>query len=252
VSRWKRSDKGLVIAGLILALAPTAARAAHPLQTEATGTQGAGNVELENGLSGSRQAGSRSFAYQPQLSVGLAPSLDAIVQPSWLDNRSGGQRQRGLGDTHLDAKWRFLGEAPWSLAVRAGATLATAEQGLGQPHGRIGSHALLATTFDAAPFTAHANLGLTRNPAGSGLRREVTLVSAALMWAANERWLLTVDGQLAGSADPQRTGTTGAVLAGVICTLWPGLDADIGYQVAGGAMPVQRQWLAGLTYRFAP
>ncbi len=38
---------GLLAAGL---LAPVNARAAHPLQTEDTATQGAGNVEIENGL----------------------------------------------------------------------------------------------------------------------------------------------------------------------------------------------------------
>ena len=62
--------------------ASRAAFAAHPLQTEDTGTQGPGNVEIENGFSRARSGSSTLAVYQPQLSLGLATPFDAIVQPS--------------------------------------------------------------------------------------------------------------------------------------------------------------------------
>src|SRR6185436_9294381 len=145
------------------------AHAAHPLQTEDTGTQGEGNAELENGLLWSRSVGNRLFSYQPQLSFGVSPTFDVIVQPSWLSSRdSGSPAVRGWGDSNLDVKWRFAGSAPWSFAVRAGLTLPTSSHGLGLPDGRYATHGLLVATYEAAPFTVHANLGLALNPDGSG------------------------------------------------------------------------------------
>jgi hypothetical protein len=240
-------------AALLLAAACAApAHAAHPLQTEDTGTQGEGNFEWENGLSHTRSAAGRVLLYQPQFSLGLSPTVDAILQPSWLDSRGAGSTTaRGQGDTNLDAKWRFYGAAPWSLAVRAGLQLPTSQHGLGLPHGHIASHALLVLTADAAPFTWHANLGVAHNPAGSGLRREVPLLSGAVMWARSESLILTLDSQLSGSDDPARGRPNASVLAGTIWTLWPGLDLDVGYQTRVGPNPLSRQWLAGVTYRFS-
>ncbi len=50
--------------------------------SEDTGTQGTGNAELELGYAWSEDDGARSFLFQPQLSYGVTPSLDLIVQPS--------------------------------------------------------------------------------------------------------------------------------------------------------------------------
>lgn len=238
----------------LVALAFTgSAQAAHPLQTEDTGTQGAGNVELENGLSWSRAGSARAFAYQPQISYGVTPTFDLIVQPSWLHNRDEGSATvRGFGDTNLDGKWRFFGDAPLSFAVRAGVTLATSQNELGIPHGKVAAHAILATTYDAAPFTVHGNLGLTQNPSGTGERRRIARVSGALMWAASEQLTLTVDGGAEANADLTRSSWPAALLVGAIYTIRPGLDVDIGYQSSVRAAVTTREWLVGLTYRFAP
>lgn len=222
--------------------------AAHPLQTEDTGTQGRGNVEIENGLSWTRAGGASVFVYQPQVSYGLTPEVDLIVQPAWLRQRGA----RGLGDTNFDAKWRFFGAAPWSLGVRAGLALPTGDSRLGLPHGTASAHGLLVATYDEAPWTIHANVGLDRNPAAAGGRQTVYRVSAAAMWAASERLIWTVDAAAASDPDPRRSAWPATLLAGIIYTVTPGLDADLGYQASANARPSSRQWLLGLTYRFAP
>jgi hypothetical protein len=237
---------------LVLALAAPAAFAAHPLQTEDTGTQGAGNVEIENGLARVRADSTTLTTYQPQLSVGLAPTLDAIVQPSvaWL--RAPDQPAvSGAGDTNLDAKWRFWGSDPWSLAIRAGLQAPSSQHGLGLPHGQVSEHALLVLTWDASPTTVHANLGVTQSPRAADARMTVAHVSAAVMQALNERLILTVDGGLAQDPDPHRRAWPGYALAGVIWTARPGLDLDLGWQRSVDARTVSRQWMAGLTYRFS-
>src|SRR5690242_6130420 len=82
---------------------PGPAHAAHPLQTEDTGTQGTGNIEIENGLQRARSGPDSVIVYQPQVSLGLSTTFDAIVQPSfvsWRTRGPGGPDASGLGDTN--------------------------------------------------------------------------------------------------------------------------------------------------------
>ena len=222
--------------------------AAHPLQTEDTGTQGRGNVEIENGLSWTRTHNATIFVYQPQFSYGLTEALDLIVQPSWVR----GSDARGFGDTNLDAKWRFFGEGSWSAGVRAGTTLATNQNGLGLPHGDASPHAAFIVTYEAAPFTAHANVGAAVFPTTEAQRRVVWRTSTAVMWAATDK--LVWAGEVVANRDPDAArGTWPAlVLGAMIYTVRTGLDVDLGYQVSSGARPSTHQFLMGLTYRFAP
>jgi hypothetical protein len=243
--------------GLAVALlcASPAAFAAHPLQTEDTGTQGAGNAEIENGLARARSDSTASTTYQPQVSAGLATTVDAIVQPAvvWL-HASPLPAVSGRGDTNLDGKWRFWGSDPWSFAIRAGLQAPTSERGLGLPHGRWSQHALLVATWDDSPTTVHANLGATRVtyvPRAPGARTNIAHLSAAVMQAMNERLILTVDGELDQDPDSTRKTWPGSLLAGAIWTARPGLDLDVGYQRSFSAQPLNRQWMAGLTYRFS-
>lgn len=239
----------LATAAMLLA---RAALAAHPLQTEDTGTQGTGNVELENGFSSARSGGTSISTYQPQLSAGMATTLDAIVQPSLVRlHASGRPAVSGRGDTNLDAKWRFWGADPWSFAVRAGVQLPTSQNGLGLPHGQASEHLLLVATWDAAPTTVHANIGITHEPRAAGGRLNIGHLSAALMQALDEHLILTIDGEFDQDSGAARQRWPGSMLGGAIYTVRPGLDLDVGYQVSVRATPVARQWLAGLTYRFS-
>jgi hypothetical protein len=235
-----------------LALVPAIAFAAHPLQTEDTGTQGSSNVEIENGLARARFDSTTLTTYQPQLSLGVATSVDAILQPAIARLQAPGRPAgSGLGDTNLDGKWRFWGSDPWSLALRAGVLAPTSRRGFGLPHGEVSEHALLAATWDDSPTTVHANVGVTRVPRAAGMRTTIAHLSAAVMQAIDERLILTADGEIDQDPDASRKTRPGSLLGGVIWTARPGLDLDIGYQRSVGAQPVNRQWMAGLTYRFA-
>lgn len=152
----------LAHAGLLTA---TAAFAAHPLQTEDTGTQGAGNIEIENAFSRSQSVAGSLTTFPVQVSYGLSTDLDLIVQPGWaVSSQVGGGTQRGFGATNADAKWRFYGEAPLSLAVRAGVALPTGRSDLGLPRDTVAPHATLVASVDDAPLTVHGNLGYVHLP----------------------------------------------------------------------------------------
>lgn len=240
----------LVLLAAVL-LAAAAAHAAHPLVTEDTGTQGAGNVELELGNSWGLDHGAHVYAFAPQVSLGSSSNLDLIVQPSWLDSRTPpATRVQGPGDTNLDAKWRFFGQAPMSLGVRAGIEAPTAATGLGLS--RTGYHAVAVATWDTAPLTLHGNLGYAFVPEGAGGRSNVYHASAAAMFAYNESLIFVAEGAT-DSSPVAVVGTRPAVaLAGVIYTARPGVDLDLGYLTGVNSAAAVHRWLLGVTIRWAP
>jgi len=243
--------RSLITAATLAAAAPPAS-AAHPLQTEDTSTQGTGNLEIENGLSHTRFASTTQTVYQPQLSLGLATTLDAIVQPAWVWQHVAQERASGLGDTNVDAKWRFWDGHPLSLAIRGGVALATNQDGLGLTHGNSSEHVRLVLTWDRSPTTVHVNAGTTVVPraAASPARRVMSGVSVAVMQRIDEHLILTVDASFGQSPNPHKASWPGALLAGAIWTVRRGLDVDLGWQRSVDDTPVAHTWLAGLTYRF--
>ena len=96
--------------------------AAHPLISEDTATQGAGKFELELGNALTDDGADRSYELGPQLSYGVLTTLDVIVRPTWLAQRtssdSAASWQRGPGDTAIDVKWRFHERERWSFGTR--------------------------------------------------------------------------------------------------------------------------------------
>jgi hypothetical protein len=220
--------------------------------SEDTGTQGKNNWELELGYAWIQSGADRSFLFQPQLSYGVSPTLDLIVQPSWttVEGPPTG-RERGLGDTNLDAKWRFYGAAPWSIGVRAGLGLPTAQRGLGLPNGTVSPHALLVATADLTPFAFDLNLGCLYVPGDARQRPEQYHFSAAATYAANERLFLVLDAAADSNPDSAPGSYQAVALLGVIYTVRPGLDVDVGYRGRVSAVGPVHQWLLGITFRGA-
>jgi hypothetical protein len=231
----------------------SAAFAGHPMLSEDTGTQGKGNFELELGYDWSRQAGDRNFLFQPQLSWGAAATVDLIVQPAWVHDNSAGVREQGFGDTNLDAKWRFYGAAPWSLGIRAGLGVPTAHDDLGLPHDKVSPHAILVATGDYTPFTFDANLGYGRAPADASHRGDLYHFSAAATVESAQQLFFVLDVSADSNPDiTQGNSYTAVALIGVIYTVRPGFDLDVGYRGRLNATGPVQQWLLGITVRGAP
>ena len=238
---------------VVLGLHVVAAWAGHPMMTEDTGTQGTGNAELELGYAQSTSGSGGASLFQPQLSYGVTPALDLIVQPAWQSVAGGaGGRVHAFGDTNLDVKWRFMGASPWSLGVRAGLVVPTSQEGLGIPHDRVAAHAVLVGTADLTPVTLNANLGMARAPTDAGGRTDLYHASLAALYSVNEKLFLLADA--AADTNPLSTGSTwqGTLLTGLIYTLRPGLDLDAGYRARLTPVGPAQQWLLGITFRGAP
>lgn len=238
---------------LILLCLPLQAIAGHPMLSEDTGTQGRNNVELELGYDWTRTDGRSDFLFQPQLSWGAGAAFDLIVQPSWLTATApSGGRVRAFGDTNVDFKWRVLGSAPWSLGVRAGLELPTAQDHLQLPPGRVAPHAILVATGDYAPWTIDANAGLTREPYQPAQRRDLAHYSLAVNYAVNASLSLVVDTSLDSSPALEGTSYQAVALAGAIYTVHPGLDIDAGFRGRLDRSGPAQQFLLGITFRGSP
>jgi hypothetical protein len=235
---------------VVLGLYVPAAFAGHPMLSEDTGTQGRGNVEVELGYAWSELDGASSFLFQPQVSYGASPSLDLIIQPSWLiaDVPPRG-RVRALGDTNLDLKWRFYGAAPWSVGIRAGLEVPTAQDNLGVPHHKVSPHALLVGTADYAPWSLVTNLGAARVPSDGPTPSNLYHFSVATVYTQSERVFLLVD--VAADTNPVSGGPSyrPVALVGFIFTVRPGFDIDAGYRAGLNSPGSSRQWLLGFTFR---
>jgi len=247
----KRSWRGSLL--WALALATSAAYAGHPMLSEDTGTQGIRNAELELGYAWSQDHGADIFLFQPQLSYGTSTTFDLIIQPSWtiVDAPGTAGRGKGPGDTNLDFKWRFYGAAPWSLGVRAGLEVPTAHAGLGLPNHKVSAHGLLVLTGDLNPITLDANLGYSRMPEFLGARTDLLHFSLAAMYAVNERAFLVLDTAVDSNPDSRQSMPPAVALLGVIYTVRPGFDLDVGYRGRLNTAAPIRQFLLGITYRGA-
>ena len=218
----------LAVAGTIAA----PAHSAHPLISEDTGTQGAGKFELELGASNTRQGSGRTFEVDPQLSSGIAPSVDAIVRASAFDLHGdaipeNGAR-RGFGTTMVDVKWRFAQADAWSFGTRAGIDLPSARSGFG--YQRTGAHALIMATADLKPLLFTTNLAWTRLPSDAGSPRDQYRISAAALWTVSSALRLAFDIAHYSVPDADSRAWASVALAGAIYTVHPGFDLDIGWQ----------------------
>jgi hypothetical protein len=248
-SAWQRVGPLLVLAF------PIAGHAAHPLITEDTATQGSGKFELEVGNAWTRDGSDRSFELGPQLSYGILPQLDAILRPTWLDQRStiDGEtvHARGAGDTAADLKWQFFRRDKLSLAVRAGVNAPTGDANRGLGSGKPTYHGLLAASIDLAPLALHANIGYTRNRADPTERRDLYHASAAAVWTVNEAWrVLLVELAADTNVDKTRSVWPAVSRAGAIYNVKKGFDIDIGYQARLNRAAASEVLLVGVTARW--
>jgi hypothetical protein len=219
-------------AGTIACLASvvaTAGHAAHPILSEDPGTQGTGGVELEIGYAATRgDAGGRGAELAPQLSIGVAPALDVILRPTWLELRPAAEaRRRGMGDSSLDLKWRFHDDDGVQLAVRGGIDLPTgnADRGLGADG--VGSHVLVALGVALGPATVLANVGTTRVRI-PGERTTLPFASAALVGPAEATLRTFIEVAAQANSDPQRSTWPAVARSGLLWKVGETVDLDVG------------------------
>ena len=229
-------------------LAAAVAHAAHPSLTEDTGTQGLRHVEVEIGVTVVRPAEGRIVELGPQVSVGVAPRVDAIVRPalSWIGGRENGAR--GVAATTTDVKWRFLDLDPVSVGLRAGVDWPTGSHRLGGE--RASFHGLLVMTRTIGDGTASLNVGTDRRGRVEGERRNIVQIAAGVAYPVAPAFTAVADVALQSNPDASRTTAPAVASIGAIARLAPWLDVDIGYRVALNDVARPQALFAGATFRW--
>jgi len=234
-----------------LAAAPEA-RAAHPVISEDPGTQGTGGVELEIGFAAQdgEPGGGKAAQLSTQVAIGLAPAVDLLVVPRYLWLRpADAASERGIGDTSLDLKWRFVDGDVVQLAVRAGAELPSGDASKGLGADGTGWHALLALAVAVDPAQWLANVGYVRSRV-RGERTHLPFASTALIAPADGALRGFVEVAAQANADAARSTWPAVARTGVMWKAAPWLDLDVGAEGRLNRAAPRATLLAGATMRW--
>lgn len=255
---------------------PVAGHAAHPFLTDDTGTQGAGNWQLEllgqrSYLDRTADAGagpirleSRETSFNPVLAYGLLDNLDLAVGLNHLRYRVTGNgavidEASGTSDSTLELKWRFHEGGDFSLALKPGLTLPTGNENRGLGTGRASWGVRLIATYEAGPWTLLGNVAYTRQRCGlaqdeAASRADLWRLSGGASWSVAEGVKLVGEvGIRTNEArdDPFQPGRTGQfAMLGAIYSPDKRLDLDIGVRRRLNRAEPDTVILIGATFRW--
>jgi len=243
----------------VLWLLAGSARAAHPLLTEDTGTQGTGNSQLEltldafrDRLAGIDARGAQSAAVY---SYGIADPADLQVGLPYLrvdEDENGGRRTltRGINDLSLDVKWRFFERGALSLGFKPGITLPTGNEKKFLGAGRVTWGALLIGSYEPGLLAVHAHVGYRDFRNEVGLKSSLWHASVAATWQVVEQVKLVMDLSRDTNPVPGFSTPLDYLIVGAIWTPVKNFDFDIGYRYGASNPALDRGLLAGVTLRW--
>jgi hypothetical protein len=250
--------------------------AAHPYITDDTGTQGAGNWQLE--LMAERHRNDRTAdagggaarqirtltLLNPVLTYGVLETVDIAFGSSRLRQRTTedgtvSQASDGAGDSTLELKWRFYEANGLSLALKPGLALPTGDESEGLGAGKVSWGVNFILTRELKPWVFLANVAYARArfklPADAEANR-------ADLWRASAgvAYYLRDDVRLVGEAgvrtngakdDPFLPGRNGHfAMLGVIYSPSDDLDLDLGVRRRLNRAEFDTAILLGATFRW--
>lgn len=245
-------------------LLPGAGRAAHPLVSDDTGTQGDRRyaVEVGAGWATDRADGTltQGGSTAAVLSFGAAERVDLVlgVPAAWNRTRLGGalvDESAGASDATLELKWRLLDAGPFSLAVKPGLTLPTGDARRGLGAGSMGYALTLIASHVLGPATLHLNAGLCHNEHAlvddRGTMRHVTAhASVAAVVAVAPRVQVVANVGLQSPPTTDDPTWPAFALAGAIYAVGESVTVDAGVRTALNDADTDLALLAGASWRF--
>ncbi|MDP1644478.1 MAG: transporter [Thiobacillus sp.] len=238
---------------------PATVLAGHPLLTEDTGTQGAGRYQLEltHDLSIKQDVGAkiRAQSINGVFSVGLTDDLDVIIAlpHERLSERMGATKTTAAGyaDMEIAAKWRFYEKGALSFALRPGLGLPTGNEDKGLSSGHVTPSLFAVTTYTSDPWAFHLHFGYTRNlHPGPDERSHIYHASVAAEYSVSEWLRLMSDVSIERNAEQSGHPSAGSMVIGLVYSLTPDLDFDLGYRKGLTEPAPDHAWLTGLALRF--
>lgn len=250
--------------------------AAHPLVTDDTGTQGAGNWQLElqaerarldrtaDAGAGAVQQVGTTTVFTPVLTYGLRENLDMALGLNHVRSRV---RENGvltddvdgMGDSALELKWRFYEAGGLSFALKPGLALPTGDENRGLGTGEYSWAVNFIASYEAKPWTIlgnvaynHVRYRLAQDAAQS--RADLWRVSGGLGYSVTDT--LRLVGEVGARTNPSRDdpflpGSTGRfAMAGAIYSPADKIDLDIGFRKSLNDAEPDSTILMGATFRW--
>ncbi len=239
------------------------ARAAHPLITDDTETQGTGKFQIElngewatdkrNTASGTvREKGAQVSAI---LSAGVRENIDFVLSTPYQrtevrDAVSGSVREDGLGDSKFEMKWRFLERSGWSFGLKPGIILPTGDDDKGLGAGKVGYSTFFISQWEHKPWEILMNLGYIRNENNLDERQDLWHASFAAEYEIAKHLELVGNIGIETSADKGIASDPMFLILGVICEIRENLDVALGVKYGLNKSETDFSLLPGIALRF--
>jgi len=247
-----------VLVVLLCALTPQSGRAAHPLITEDTGTQGQGNFqfELTSEQTTIRQSGAnQSLALTSAIfTYGVVKNADVILTLPYLrlgnSVANGTPSARGLTDIGLDVKWRFYENEKLSFALKPGITFPTGDDTRNLGTGRQTWGAYVTASYETAPWTWLLHLGHVHHNNTFSERVDIWHASAAVVRQVGETLKLILDTGIDTNTNRSAEADPVFLITGFIYSPRQNFDIDVGYKTGSTDSLRAHTLLGGVTRRW--
>ena len=253
---------------LIMVVMTGTAFGAHPLITDDAGTNGKGKFQLE--LNG-------EFAYDKEksdgitvkekgyeagvaVSAGLLDTLDIVcgIPYQWNRTEEDGaivSDEDGISDIGLELKWRFFEQNGLSFALKPSLTIPSGDEDKGLGTGKVCYGATFIATKEIAPFTFHMNLGYTRNEYKlkedeDSSEKDLWHISLAGVYEVSDNLQVVANIGVERNPDKESGTDPSFALIGLIYSITPDLDVDLGFKAGLSGTETDAALLTGLTMRF--
>lgn len=252
-------DKAALVILIIGALFSGIVRAAHPLITEDTGTQGSGKFQLELNAAGGYKDNNVTLRnarnFSAALSYGVRDNIDLIVSGAHTRvielTGDGRVTHDGTSDSGLDLKWRFLEKPNLSFALKPGVTLPTGDETKGLGSGKSRYSLMFVATMDPSPWSFNLHFGFTRNHNVADEREAI--------WHASFGGYRTLDSKkmklvfdTGADTNPDKSSHTppAFLILGFIYSPNEDFDLDLGVKRGLTRPETDYTLLGGITFRF--
>jgi long-subunit fatty acid transport protein len=239
-------------------LLPPIVHGAYPLITEDTGTQGAGNWQLELTAESDidRDAGvtERTTDLAAVLSWGATDNLDVILglpyQRVTVEQDGSRDTESSGGDIAMGLKWRFYEKDLLSFALRPAVTLPTGDEKSGLGAGKSTYSLYLVTTYAPEPWEFDMHFGYMDYPNELGEREDRWHVSVAGGYTFSNRLRLVTDLGTDTNPDPAVDERPVFLIVGAIYPVNKEFELSVGYKQGLTGPETDSKLLAGVTLRF--
>lgn len=239
------------------------ARAAHPLITDDTGTQGKGHFQLEfTGQYDWDRENSEGVLVKAEggeitavLSYGIADNVDLVLGLPYLWGKAKEDAmtvydENGIGDTVLEVKMRFVETGGFSLALKPGMSFPTGNDNKGLGTGTLGGHLFFIASQAIGAWEFHGNFGYIRNENDADERRDIWHASVAATWEIIENLKLAANAGIERNPDDPAKYDPAFLIGGIIYSINENIDIDLGVKYGLNKPETDISAMAGLAFRF--